>query len=236
MNIISPQLDAKPMPVATAASIQTLPFQNQGTTVSNSSKMICPVKNINAYALFQVLEKQRISKLREVYRQRLDAPIVNASSSMQEQERQGCSEVSLPKLPPRYQNLKVSADWLMLQLRKQRPTSQAFEEYKALDNVTKTFLGDTVQVLHDELEENAIINNLCSNLCERSVHRRSITITPPSSPRRLPRVTLSNEEPPVLSLLKPPSYTIQEVDMTDEQIISIYERSEPSVDAVVLNI
>ena len=174
-----------------------------------------------------------MSNLREVYRQRLDAPSVN---SLQEQERQGCSEVSLPKLPPRYQNLNVSADWLMLQLRKQRPTSQAFDEYKALDNVTKTFLDDTVQVLQDELEEDAIINNLCSNLFGKSMHRRSITITPPSSPRRIPRVTLLDEEPPALSLLKPPSYTIQEVDMADEQIISIYERSEPSVDAVVLNI
>ena len=224
------------MPVATAASIQTLPFQNQGTTVSESSKMMCPVKNINVYALLQVLEKQRISKLREVYRRRLDAPIVNGSSSMQEQKCQGCSEVALPNFPPRYQNLKISSDWLMLQLRKQRPTSQAFDEYKALDNVTKTFLDDTVQVLQDELEEDAIINNLCSNLCGRSTNRRSITITPPSSPRILPRVTLSDEEPPALSLLKPPSYTIHEVDLTDEQIISIYESSEPSVDAVVLNI
>lgn len=241
MNIISPKADPTPRPVAKAASISpipTLPFsyQVQATTVTNSSKMImCPEKNINAYALFQVLEKHRISKLREIYRQCVDTPIVNTSSSMQEQKPQERYGVSLPKLPPRYQNFKVTADWLMLQLRKQRSTTQAFEEYKALDNVTKTYLYDTVRVLQDELEENTIINNLCTNLCGKSMPRSSITITPPSSPRRSPRVTLSQEEPPVMSLLKPTSDSIHEVDLTDEQIISIYESSEPSEDAVVLN-
>jgi len=236
MNIISPQTVPKPEPSAAAASIApilTLPFQVQRTTVSNASKMMCPEKNITAYALFHVLEKQRIVKLRELYHQRLDAPSVNRSSSMPQEYG-----VSLPKLPPRYQNLNASADWLMLQLRKQRPTSQAFDEYKALDKITKTFLDDTVGVLQAQNEEDAFINNLCSELCStpRAIHRSSITITPPSSPRRLPRVTLTEEEPPSISLSQPPSNSIHEVDLTDEQIISIYERSEPSGDAVVLSI
>lgn len=200
--------------------------------------MMCPEKNINAYALFHVLEKQRILELRELYRQRFDSPRDNGSSSvqMQTQTPQEQHAVPLPKLPPRYQHLKVSADWLMLQLRKQRPASRTSDEYKALDNVTKTFLDDTVRVLLDE--ENAVINNFCSKLCfvPRSKRRSSIKITPPSSPRRLPRVTLTEEEPPVMSLSKPLSDSIHEVDLTDEQIMTIYESSEPSGDAVVLNI
>eukprot|EP00984_Skeletonema_dohrnii_P007431 scaffold2697_cov95-Skeletonema_dohrnii-CCMP3373.AAC.5 len=237
MNIISPQTIPKRKPSA-AAPILTLPFQVQRTTVSNVSKTMCPEKNITAYALFHVLEKQRIVKLRELYRQRLDAPSVNGSSYMPQQKPQEYG-VSLPKLPPRYQNLNVSADWLMLQLRKQRPTSQAFDEYKALDKITKTFLDDTVRLLQAQNEEDTIINNLCSELCStpRSIHRSSsITITPPSSPRRLPRVTLTEEEPPSIALSKLPSDSIHEVDLTDEQIISIYESSEPSGDAVVLSI
>mmetsp|Transcript_22020 Transcript_22020/g.44163 ORF Transcript_22020/g.44163 Transcript_22020/m.44163 type:complete len:237 (+) Transcript_22020:99-809(+) len=236
MNIISPQTIPKRKPSA-AAPILTLPFQVQRTTVSNVSKMMCPEKNITAYALFNVLEKQRIMKLRELYRQRLDAPSVNGSSTMPQQKPQEYG-VSLPKLPPRYQNLNASADWLMLQLRKQRPTSQAFDEYKALDKITMTFLDDTVGVLQAQNEDDAFINNLCSKLCStsRSIHRSSIAITPPSSPRRLPRVTLTEEEPPSISLSQPPSNSIHEVDLTDDQIISIYERSESSGDAVVLSI
>eukprot|EP00574_Skeletonema_japonicum_P009040 CAMPEP_0201716648 /NCGR_PEP_ID=MMETSP0593-20130828/2577_1 /ASSEMBLY_ACC=CAM_ASM_000672 /TAXON_ID=267983 /ORGANISM="Skeletonema japonicum, Strain CCMP2506" /LENGTH=199 /DNA_ID=CAMNT_0048206497 /DNA_START=138 /DNA_END=737 /DNA_ORIENTATION=- len=199
--------------------------------------MMCLEKNINAYALFQVLEKQRILELRELYCQRLDAPSVNGSSSVQMQTSQEHSAVPLPKLPPRYQHLKVTTDWLILQLRKQRPTSQTFDEFKALDNVTKTFLDDTARVLLDEHEENAIINHFRSKLCFMPRSKRSsIEITPPSSPVMLPRVTLTEEEPPVMSLSKPPSASIHEVDLTDEQIITIYESSEPSRDAVVLNI
>lgn len=221
---------------AEAASVA--PTQNT-TVTSNSFKMtMCPEKNINAYAIFHVLEKQRILELRELYRQRLDAPSVNGSSSVQVQTPQEHSRATLPKLPPRYQHLKVSTNWLMLQLRKQRPTSRTSDEYRALDNVTKTFLDDTVRVLLDEQEENAIIKNFCSKLCfmPRNKRRSSIKITPPSSPRRAPRVTLTEEEPPVMSLSKPLSDSIHEVDLTDEQIMTIYETSEPSGDAVVINL
>ncbi len=199
--------------------------------------MMCPEKKINAYALFRVLEKQRILELRELYRQRLDEPSVYGSLSLQMKAPQEHSRVNLPKHPPRYQHLKVSADWLMLQLRKQRPASRTSDEYKALDNVTKTFLDDTVRVLLDEQEENAIINSFRSKLCFMPRTRRSsIKITPTSSPRRLPRVTLTEEEPPAICLPKPLSDSIQQVDLTDEQILTIYESSEPSGDAVILNI
>ncbi len=217
-----------------------IPLKSQGiTVVSNSLKMMCPEQYINAYALFHVLEKQRILELRELYRQRLDAPSNGSSfEQMQRPQEHSQASVTLPKLPPRYQHLKVSTDWLMLQLRKLRPTSRTSDEYKALDNVTKTFLGDTVRVLFDEQEEDAIINNFCSKLCfiPRTKRRTSNQITPPSSPKRMPRVTLTEEEPPVMSLSKHLSDSIPEVDLTDEQIMTIYESSEPSGDAVVLNI
>lgn len=239
MNVISPQAQAESKPSAAAASIAlfpALPFQVLSTAESQSSKsMICPEKNrINAYALFLVLEKQRNLKLRELYRQRLDVCSVDKCTDEQHEHY----EVSLPKLPPRYQNLKVSVDWLMLKLRKQRPTSKHSNEYKALDNVTKTFLDDTVRVLQDQCEEDDIINNVCSRIdfCPTPMMpRSSITVTPPSSPRRLPRITLSEEDNPLKSLSRSPSDSIHEVDLTDEQIMSIYEISEPSGDAVVLN-
>jgi hypothetical protein len=241
MNINSPQADPKPsVAAASIALVPTLPFQVQATTAesNNSSKMMCPEKNINAFALFLVLEKQRNLKLRQLYRQRFDASSVDESSqSTQNQKHQEHYGVSLPTFPPRYQNLEVSPDWLMIKLRKQRPTSQALNEYKALDNVTKTFLEDTVRVLQDQCVEDAIINNLCSTSCNmRSMNRSSITITPPSSPLRLPRatLTLTEEEPPSISLSKSPSDSIHEVDLSDEQIMSLYEISESSGDALTL--
>jgi len=241
MNIISPQADPKPSVAASIALVPILPFQVQATTAesNNSSKMMCPEKNINinAYALFLVLEKQRNLKLRELYRQRFDASSVDElSQSTQNQKHQEHYGVSLPTFPPRYQNLNLSTDWLMLKLRKQRPTSQAIDEYKALDNVTKTFLEDTVRVLQDQCVEDAIINNMCSTCNVRSMNRSSITITPPSSPLRLPRaiLTQTEEEPPSISLSKSPSDPIHEVDLSDDQIMSLYEISESSGDALTL--
>ena len=68
--------------------------------------------------------------------------------------------------------------------------------------------------------------------------RRSSIITPPSSPRRrVPRITLDEEVSPFLSLssLKSPSESVDEVDMTDDQIMSIYKNSEAIEDAVLIN-
>lgn len=231
MNFISPQVHPKQSAAAASITlVPTLPFQVQATAESNSSNLMCPVKNINAYALFLVLEKQRNSKLRELYRQRLDLDA--SSQSTQYQKYYEKNGVSLPTFPPRYQNLNVSADSLMLKLRMQRPTSQAFDEFKILDHVTRTFLEDTARVLQNQCEEDCIINNLCSTCNIHSMNRSSITITPPSSPLRLPR---AEEEPPSISMPKPSSGSIHEVDLTDEQIIALYEISESSGDAVVLN-
>jgi len=222
-----------------------LPFQVEAdlnnTTASKMKK--CPVKDINAYALFVVLEKQRNMKLKELYRQRLDA-----FCSSTEQRQEECDAVSLPKLPPRYQNLNVSARWLIIKLRLQRSTLNMQNEYKALDHVTKTFLDDTASVMQAYCEEQAIIGCLqtaCADVSSSSplptMHkrRRSSIITPPSSPRsrRVPRITLDEEVSPFLSLslFKSPSESVDEVDMTDDQIMSIYNDSEPSEDPVLIN-
>ena len=241
MNITSPKESIKPMPAVAIDDIPMLPFQVEAdlnkTTASKMKK--CPVKDINAYALFELLEKQRNMKLKELYNQRLDAFCPST-----EQPQDECDVVSLPKLPPRYQNLKVSATWLMLKLRLQRPTLTMQNEYKALDHVTKTFLDDTASVMQAYCEEQTIIGSLqtaCADVCSSnplpSIHRRrrSSIITPPSSPRRrVPRITLDEEVSPFmsLSLLKSPSESVDEVDMTDEQIMSIYKNSEAVDDAV----
>ncbi len=244
MNIISPKESIKPTPAVAIDDIPMLPFQVEAdlnnTTASKMKK--CPVKDINAYALFVLLEKQRNMKLKELYNQRLDAFCPST-----EQPQDECDVVSLPKLPPRYHNLKVSAKWLMLKLRLQRPTLTMQNEYKALDHVTKTFLDDTASVMQAYCEEQTIIGSLqtaCADVCSSnplpSMHRRrrSSIITPPSSPRRrVPRITLDEEVSPLLSLslLKSPSESVDEVDLTDEQIMSIYNDSEPSEDAVLLS-
>jgi hypothetical protein len=247
MNIISPKESTKPTPTVAIDDIPMLPFQVEAdlnnTTASKMKK--CPVKDINAYALFVVLEKQRNMKLKELYNQRLDAFCPST-----EQPQDECDTVSLPKLPPRYQNLKVSAKWLMLKLRMQRPTLTMQNEYKTLDHVTKTFLDDTASVMQAYCEEQTIIGSLqtaCADVCYSnqlpSMHkrRRSSIITPPSSPRsrRVPRITLDEEVSPFLSLslLKSPSESVDEVDLTDDQIMSIYKDSEgtDADEAVVLN-
>jgi hypothetical protein len=244
MNIISPKESTKPTAVA-IDSIPMLPFQVEAdlNNITAPSMKKCPVKDINAYALFVVLEKERNMKLKELYRQRLDA-----FCSSTEQRQEECDAiVSLPKLPPRYQNLNVSARWLMIKLRLQRPTLTMQNEYKALDHVTKTFLDDTASVMQAYCEEQSIIGSLqttCADVCSSNplptMHkrRRSSIITPPSSPRRrVPRITLDEEVSPFLSLslFKSPSESVNEVDLTDDQIMSIYNDSEPVEDAVVLN-
>jgi hypothetical protein len=245
MNIISLKESTKPTPTVAIDDIPMLPFQVEADlNNATASKMRkCPVKDINAYALFVVLEKQRNMKLKELYNQRLDAFCPST-----EQPQKECDTISLPKLPPRYQNLKVSATWLMLKLRMQRPTLTMQNEYKALDHLTKTFLVDTASVMQAYCEEQSIIGSLqtaCADVCSSnplpSMHkrRRSSIITPPSSPRRrVPRITLDEEVSPFLShpLLKSPSESVDEVDLTDDQIISLYNDSEGSEKAVLLNI
>ena len=197
-------------------------------------------RNINVFSIFIVLEKERNLKLKELYDQRFCTSKSSFSSSTQQQSHQECNGALLPKLPPRYHNLEVSPELLLFKLRDQRPTSHVFGEYKSLDKVTKNFLHDTAKLLQSQCEEDAIVSsqhysfNLSS--LPAAVHRSSITITPPSSPSRIPRVTLTEDKPPDISLLKRPLDAIHEVDMTDEQIISLYVIAESSADAVVLNI
>ena len=245
MNIISPKENTKPTPVVAIDDIPMLPFQVEADSKNTTaSRMKFSVKDINAYTLFVVLEKERNMKLKELYRQWLDA-----SCPSTEQQQEECDAVSLPKLPPRYQNLNVSAKWLMMKLRLQRPTLTMQNEYKALDHVTKTFLDDTASVMQAYCEEQTIIGSLqtaCAEVCSSNplppMHRRrrrSSIITPPASPRsrRVPRITLDEEVSPFLSLslLKSPSESVDEVDLTDDQIMSLYDNSEASEDAVLIN-
>ena len=99
-----------------------------------------PTEHLNEFTLFLLLEKRRNMKLRELY---------HGKSFANDQSH----EDTLPKFPTRYQCLDLSAQWLVLEINKQRRDlslhSSTKEQWKALDHVTKTFIEDMVNILRE---------------------------------------------------------------------------------------
>ena len=103
-----------------------------------------PTEYLNEYTLFLLLEKQRNMKLRELYHGNRFVAL--------KKNGQSCEE-KLPTFPARYQCLDLSAQWLVVEINKQRRDlslhSSTKEQWKALDHVTKTFLEDMVYILRE---------------------------------------------------------------------------------------
>ena len=144
-------------------------------------------------------------------------------------------EDTLPKFPTRYQCLDLSAQWLVLEMNKQRRDlslhSSTKEQWKALDRVTKTFLEDMVNVLIERCNGSSSHSRRSTPQCIPLLSPNPIT--PPSSPLTLP-LTISED-----SILPQERYSEarrKEVDMSDGEIISLWNRAVPSGDRVDFDI
>ena len=124
----------------------------------------------------------------------------------------------LPPYPPRYACLKdLSSDWLVSELKKCHRRKKVHHtpamELSTLDQVTKTFLEDVVNILQEEYGTSLTPSRIpplpnLNPLSSEATPDRT-TITPPSSPLTLPVVI----EDSILA---------DEVNMTDSEIVSLW--------------
>jgi len=179
-------------------------------------------EDFDEYKLFLFLEKQRIMKLRELYH----------GISFVVKKNDQSKDDALPKYPPRYLCLDLSAQSLVADMKKQRRDlslqSSTKEQFRALDRTTKAFLGDTINVLRDQCTGNRSQSRCSTPQCPPSIS--PTPITPPSSPLPAP----APED--FLHRGRHQKATIEDVDISDSEIISLWNCTTPSVDGVDFDI
>merc|ERR1712085_54933 len=148
----------------------------------------------------------------------------------------------LPRFPPRFQCLNLSTRCILLGLKRQRLSSNIIpmnEKWRALDLTTKTFLEDAVAVLKKQCDYLTVKRHpsmpcLPSLTCTAPRSSQSTSITPPSSTLTMPLVVTVSEE-----LTSPQeryrNTRRKEVAMSDDEIISLWNHAEPSVDGIDLH-
>mmetsp|Transcript_3359 Transcript_3359/g.6254 ORF Transcript_3359/g.6254 Transcript_3359/m.6254 type:complete len:223 (-) Transcript_3359:109-777(-) len=217
------------------------PLQRSKQTISMPPRFNCnnrtmddkqPIEYLNAYTLFLLLEKQRNMKLRELYHSKSFVALKKNSQASHE------ADATLPKCPPRYRCLDLSAQGLVLEINKLRRDlslhSSTKEQWKALDRATKTFLEDTVNVLRDQFHGSG---GSSQTRCSTPPCTPSRTITPHPSPYLLP-LTVSEDsmmphERHSKVILPQESHSKgrrTEVNMSDDEILSLWNHTVPSAD------
>merc|ERR1719410_1295512 len=193
------------------------------------------MKNITEYRLFLLLEKKRVMKLRELYQDR--------SSNVPKTPRQSSHGGVLPKLPPRYQCLDLSVQWFISEISKQKKlvsvNNMSKDQWRALDHATKVFLQDVLHILREQLAESRSFSPRSRPPCAPSPSPS--TITPPSSPLTLPQASSEDTILPKENetqarrggkITAYPQGRRIEVDMTDDEIRSLWNRTVPSEDGI----
>ena len=214
MSIISPCQRSKP----------TIAMHSVFKSIESTMNRKQPTKRINEYTIYIMLEKQRNKKLKELYHG-------NSATPMKE-DNESHDDMPLPKFPPRYQSLDLPAQWFVSEIEKQRRVlcvdDATKEQWKATDRTTRTFLEDMVNVLRDR-QDSSTSSRRSTPPCLPSLSPVR-AITPPSSP---------------LTLREAPSYDSQEtrtqaerpeVDMSDDEIISLWNCATPSAEGFDLDI
>mmetsp|Transcript_26510 Transcript_26510/g.45243 ORF Transcript_26510/g.45243 Transcript_26510/m.45243 type:complete len:216 (-) Transcript_26510:1445-2092(-) len=209
MNLVSPLHTSKP----------AIPMSSEEVNMNDKQ----PTEYLNEYNVFLLLEKTRTTKLKELYHNTF------AILTMDDQ----ANENPLPKFPIRYRCLEgLSAQWIKLEVGKQRrdlsSNLSGKEQFKSLDRVTKMFLQDVVNILKEG----------CHGSTSQS--RRSIlpyipslnptTITPPSSPVTLPPT--QSQESMLRTQEKCSKACNKEVDMSNDEILSLWNHAVPTVDGI----
>jgi len=183
-------------------------------------------QRLDQYTLFLLLEKQRNKKLRELYRG--DGLAISKN-------RHGPTEdVALPKFPPQYRCLDLSAEWFLSEVKKKRREllvhNSTREQWKAgLDQVTNIFLDDMVNFLKERcsVSRNRSQAAFPAPTCMPSLCPAAIT--PPSSPLTLP---LAASEDLLLPYKSFSEAQRKEVNMSDREIMLLWNRAVPSEDGV----
>lgn len=245
MNIVSPLYTklkiAMPSIKYNNVGIGELPMTNTNDTrdTMNANKQR-PMKHLNEYTLFLILERERVHKLRQLYQGKV--PVV--------QKKHKQEDTALPKFPPRYQCLRdLSADWFVSELKKHKRVVSFRDSNKehwteSLDQCTKTFLEDMVHILRDVLEDKErrsssrssssnplpCMPSLCSptnipnsDNIKSMNHRRSMTITPPASPLTLILPVSEDSLLPLEQHARSDDARRKVVDMSDEEIMTLWD-------------
>ena len=105
------------------------------------------MKPFNEYTLFLILEQERNSKLKEIYRKK-----GTITTRQEENVRKVREDTGLPMYPPRYQSLGFSAEWFVSRLNNKirpLPTKTSAQRWDTLDRISKEFIHDVAAVLRD---------------------------------------------------------------------------------------
>ena len=241
MSIVSPPHTSKP-------TIAMPPEFTLDDSTASDPWLPAP-EDLSEYALFLLLERHRTTKLRELYRGRRPAAVGTP--------RAPPPDDPLPPWPPRFRCLDLSGRRVLVELTRRRRRRYlggrpANEQWRALDLVTKTFLEDAVVVLrrmceHDPAATYAPLSSPLPLACTTPRFTPSTAVTPPSSPLTLPlAVTTEDAGPSTLPWAEEtedagPSQDSHHtargdhVTMSDNEILSLWNQAEPSVDTIDLN-
>ena len=211
MNVVSPPLRSRPpVSMVTSGFNDQLPLHNEQ-----------PIEeHIDEIALFCLLEKQRNAELWGVYHGATPKKHDHQSSSNK-------GDIALPKVPPRYQCIHFSAEWFVSQINKQSslelPThSGAKEQWDDLDHDTQKWIGDMVKVLRGRCSG----SNSIQTRRWTCVSFAPTTITPPASPLTLQYAASEDTQGYSTEARK------KEVDLSDDEIMSLWNCASPSGDGV----
>ena len=169
------------------------------------------------YMIFLFLERQRFVKLKELYKgSKLGISGIKTNE-----------DASSLKLPPRYQCCDFSAGSFLSEMQKQHQSLpipfQHDDQWKSgLDEATLTYLADLATVLNDRYS-----SQTRSSTPLHFLPLSSNTITPPSSPLLI-SVEVLDISP--LSLDVQHEGRTNEVDLSDEEIMSLWSCTLPSDD------
>ena len=181
----------------------------------------------NEYNLFLILEKHRVLKLKNLYHNKVANLPPNEVN--RESDAHGYEGIATPPLPPRYRNLELPKDWFVTGFRKQILEVKTHKKWKSLDRVTKGFFKDVADTLRHKYNEN-IMSHCLTPFKNVNESIEPVPVTPPSSPK----ILAATSSPPFLSPSpqepqepKHPAFQINLVEISDEEIRSIWENVEP---------
>lgn len=166
--------------------------------------------------LFHMLERQRISKLKGLYK---------CSGGLGISDIGHQTDAFSLELPPRYQGLDQSAEWFFQQQYLSIPNKGNNEWKSGLDEATLRYLAELAKVLNERFSSQPRPSTPV-HLLPPSLN----TITPPSTPLLFSFEALGIISPS--SLDTDPEARRKEVDLSDEEIMSLWSCTLPSDDGV----
>mmetsp|Transcript_25929 Transcript_25929/g.54625 ORF Transcript_25929/g.54625 Transcript_25929/m.54625 type:complete len:218 (+) Transcript_25929:58-711(+) len=194
-------------------------FEDNKMSVMHSTS-----NQVDAFKLFVILENARFQKLKSLYlNKHVEAPINCRYDDDKPVVGNKFQGIDLPEFPPRYQHLDLPCDWFYSNrnVLSHQILKRVKCEWKSLDRVTKSFLEDVSEVIKGSL------TNIIAESHNQNLHRRKlshITVTPPTSPQ-LKKPQICPRGFPRLQDIPVPLGGIEEVNMSDEEIITLWKQA-----------